>query len=597
MMAEKRLSCGPGTARYKVVQGHFYPLVLNFEQVLTQLAAKLFEKSLINEVMLNRASNPNQPAFERASSLLKRILKNIERNQMVYDAFVLVLREISELKDIASELEVALRKEEDSTTASPIFPRRRLSKPGSRPTLSKPIGRRYSDSELVHRKEDAGSEESLEMDSGVTGDVGPSFYIGGDIVPEEAELDDTSTFEDEQPKLLCAEDPNPALVNHPGHAPTYSHNTTGSLSSTDDPEQQAQAPRSLTTTISTSSAESAFLTDAYVANYGQPIERTFSDGTVPSHLTPLVDLTGEEWNRKAENTYLKSENQQQAFQICDLKEVIDKLKEEKENSAEKLKQQGIKISQKDEEIKTLKKDCAEKDKHVGILMKDKAEMEKTIQELRDQCAEAERKQAKSEEEIKCIHEQYKGKLAKLEKNLEEVESREKQALIELANAKAQLAEANLAKEREVLKLREEYFKQEKIKFQLQLTMKNLEEEKKRDCLVREKEVALKEKELALKDRELALKEKELMIKEKDVISREKDLAEEKESRAKEETRQAKEETKQAKEDAKQAKEDAKQAREETEQANIRRKESEQRLEQITKELDDFKSKHDESHEQ
>ena len=82
--------------------------------------------------------------------------------------------------------------------------------------------------------------------------------------------------------------------------------------------------------------------------------------------------------------YLKSENEQQASEITDLNTTIQQLKEEKDNSAEKLKQQGIKINQKDEEIKSLKKDCAEQDKRVEGLVKDKAEMEKNDPRSQDE---------------------------------------------------------------------------------------------------------------------------------------------------------------------------------------------------------------------
>ncbi len=499
-MAERAVLCGPSTPRYKVVQGHFYPLVLNFEQVLTQLAPKCFERSLISEHDLQRASNPRQPAFERSSALLKKILKKIECEQRMYEVFVSVLHEISELKDIASELEIALRKEEDCSNASPVLSQRHSSRRSSKLTRSRPLSRRYSDSDIVKSKSDDVSEDSAELDSGVSKDVQVSSYLGGDSLQEEAELDDSSAFEDEQPKLLCVNEPG-QTVDQPAPTLGYPHAANGSTSSADS------AP------LATYNIESDD------EGLQPPIERTLSDGkvSIPPHLDSLVNQSGENWSRKAESIYLKSENQQQASQICDLNEAIDILKEEKENSAEKLKQQGIKINRKDEEIKSLKKDYAEKDKRVEVLIKDKAEMEKTIYNLRARCSEAEMKQAKSEEEIKSIHESYQDRLLELEKDLEDVKSREKNAQIELAEAETRLVQAKLEKEREITKLKDEYFKQKEIVFHLKLSMQDLEEEKRRECLVKDKEMALKEKELA------EVKESH---------------AKEAESRAKEETKQA-----------------------------------------------------------
>lgn len=123
--------------------------------------------------------------------------------------------------------------------------------------------------------------------------------------------------------------------------------------------------------------------------------------------------------------------------------------------------------------------------------------------------QAELKQAKSEEEIEHLKEVHREQMEGLQRELDEVQIREKIAQIDLALAKAKLAEAMLEKEREISKLREEFFRQEKTKHELQLSKLKLEEQNKMEAVLKEKELALKDKELALKDRELAMKEKEL----------------------------------------------------------------------------------------
>jgi two-component SAPR family response regulator len=105
------LVSGLDTPRYKVVRGHFYPLVLHFEQDLTKIAAKLFEKKLITATSCGEASNANQPSFDRSSTLMMKVLKKIEIDESLYDIFYSVLRELGELVSITNALEEALQKE------------------------------------------------------------------------------------------------------------------------------------------------------------------------------------------------------------------------------------------------------------------------------------------------------------------------------------------------------------------------------------------------------------------------------------------------------------------------------------------------------
>ena len=88
------------------------------------LAIELFSKNLISDFEHGKATNNNQPAFDRASELIKSILTKIENDSSCYSTFVKALRE-SDLKDVANNLESVLSEEKSSY--SPYFP---LGKPG-----------------------------------------------------------------------------------------------------------------------------------------------------------------------------------------------------------------------------------------------------------------------------------------------------------------------------------------------------------------------------------------------------------------------------------------------------------------------------------
>lgn len=104
---------GKRSIRYKVVQGHFYHLVLSFELSLATTAALLFEADLIDSAVLGKAANAGQSEFEKSSALLRKILMKIEVNQELYDTFLEVLHKVG-ITDLANELTAALKKEEAS---------------------------------------------------------------------------------------------------------------------------------------------------------------------------------------------------------------------------------------------------------------------------------------------------------------------------------------------------------------------------------------------------------------------------------------------------------------------------------------------------
>ena len=535
---------GPNTPRYKVVQGHFYPLVLHFEQDLTKIAAMLFEKKLIAINDFEQASNSNQPSFDRSSALLRRVLKKIHIKQSWYDVFIEVLHGIGELADITGEVETALKMEEESCNVLPgVLPSRPY--PPRQPI--KEHTRRHSDSEVIRSR----LERTAEADSGL-----PEFL--------EEEVDDESVFDSEQvqghdssSKIAEASDVSRAelqvspLTKRAASALVFSRGSTSGTAARDHIESATNGDIDL---------EDQDLT--------LPMQRTSSDGVSPPASAVPSFQNSNTWNREAENTYLKSQTQAQDSEISGLKKTIAELKEEQADSAEKLKQQGIVVSKKDGVIAGLKKKCKEKDDEIEELKKDKAEVERKIKDLETRCTEAEEKQEKSEEEIKRVHESYRAQLDGLQRNLEEVQSREKVAQIDLANARARLSDAMLEKVEEISKLREEFFKQERIKHELQLSKRNLEEEKKVEAAWKEKELALKDKELALKDRELAMKEKELAMKEKELLRAEKEKA-----------------VNLANQEAERAKEEAVSAKQDTKLANEGRRRSELQVQELEKKLD------------
>ena len=80
----------------------------------------------------------------------------------------------------------------------------------------------------------------------------------------------------------------------------------------------------------------------------------------------------------------------------------------------------------------------DKDHELKVLKSDKAKMEKKIVDL----------EKKSRKEIQSVHDSYKGRLQKLQEDLEDVQLRETKAQIELAKAETVLAKAMLDIRRE-----------------------------------------------------------------------------------------------------------------------------------------------------
>ena len=547
-MAEGRKKTRKGgcnTPKYKVIRGNFYPLIVHFEQVLPQLAVKAFGKELITNSDMLAASNTSQPSFERSTGLLNIILKRIECDQNWYDVLVEILGEFHELHDIKSEVETALMKEEESTCASARIGANTL-KPsqlaGSRHS------RRHSDSDVLLSPSKAQFPKLSELDSGhVTDD---KLFEDN----EEAEYD-SSGFEDHNlsgaqlvaPPTHLSNQSNKSLnVVKPetvvNSVPISSHNGSSLISEAipyDDP-----------------SSEDAIDSEECTNIPIQMVSNDTSTAIAVSHQLESFSETNVQLTRDIK--YLRSENQQQVSELSDQNERIEQLKKELAESVQKVKQQGLILNEKDCIIN-------EKNKDINTLKKKEAEMEKIIKDLRAKCEEAEKNEAENEVKIKGIHESYKAEIEELRKNLEDLETKEREAQINLEKAKSQLLQAELEKMKEISKLKEEFYKQEKIKFELELRIKNLQNDK--------------DKEGAFKDKKLAEKAKE--------------LAEEKEKNALEMAKRAQEEKRRELEEerkkSKQLQEEKDQALEERRKSIEHRRRSEEQVEKLRMELENLKA--------
>ena len=203
-----------------------------------------------------------------------------------------------------------------------------------------------------------------------------------------------------------------------------------------------------------------------------------SEGRAPPN-PPSLAFSGDV-NRKMENIYLKSENEQLKDTIED---TIQQCKKE-------VIEQGHIINQKDDEIENLKRECAEKDERVGSLERDKAKMEKTIYDLRTLHVEV-------KPEI-ITKESYEGRIKILQESLKEAE-------VALNNARAQLRNAKCEKLEELDQLREKYGKLNKLVCE----QKILREQRKAELATKDKEIAEHKAELAEHKAELAEKKVEL----------------------------------------------------------------------------------------
>lgn len=300
---------GTNTPRYRVVQGHFYPLVLNFEQSLPTTTALLFQEGLINEttLALGEAGNANQPAFERSSALLRNILKKIQIDQKWYDVFLLALHRVNDLTDIANELDAALKKEEESCNVRFISPRLIPNPPQC--LLPQPIplqhvpparhGRSYSDSDISRSRP---KTSAVERDSGVTADIQNSVFGGGDeVLPEEAVSDSEQPLANESSMQNISEQVSPFLPQRAASSLIYSTSSAnhmpvmcGSPAAAALIYSHSSSDPASNVLVVCSSPPNGSLEDQNVV---APIEHTSNDiGMLPPASATFAN--SDNWNRK-----------------------------------------------------------------------------------------------------------------------------------------------------------------------------------------------------------------------------------------------------------------------------------------------------------
>ena len=101
---------GKNSEEYKVFKKLFKSIISRIQHDLPMLANELFSRELISEFEYSNAMNNNQPAYYRASVMIKSILTKIENDISFYSNFVLALRE-SDLGGVAADLESSLSNE------------------------------------------------------------------------------------------------------------------------------------------------------------------------------------------------------------------------------------------------------------------------------------------------------------------------------------------------------------------------------------------------------------------------------------------------------------------------------------------------------
>lgn len=427
------------TLCYRVVSGHFYLLVLNFEQHLPQLFSLARERGLIS----GEEATSNSLDYDRAQAIVGEILNKIETDQSWYNVLLTILREIPELDGVVKTLKETHTRERVGTSPRQSIPSRRSSMQSSH-------CRRYSDSDVSYTS--VNCTHLPDQDSAIP----ESLEVSADPFPEE----ETGAYNGEQPKLTCAATDDGVTASSPVIPGIHASAS----------EASTLAGRAMT--LDTSS-----LPNSSPLELSQPppppIERVSSDEATPGPIQCRENGTIERLhNLRTENQYLKSETEI-------LEEKITKLEEKQAKLNKKIEEQGAVVSKKDEIITQLRKDCDSKDGAIAELKRDKAKLEKSMDQLKKE----------HERDKEKVRESYRSEIDQLQKNIEEIEAREQQALIELERAKRELTQAELEKEREIFKLKEEYY-------ELRLNMNKLEEEKKRENMAHEKNMALKEKELA-----------------------------------------------------------------------------------------------------
>ena len=94
--------------QYRVFRGNLYTIAASSEQVLPELLNKSLERKLLSDNDFKTLWSSPQNEFEKSTQLMDKILKKIDNDKKCYDAFLSVLLEFPELKDIAHDMKEEL---------------------------------------------------------------------------------------------------------------------------------------------------------------------------------------------------------------------------------------------------------------------------------------------------------------------------------------------------------------------------------------------------------------------------------------------------------------------------------------------------------
>ena len=451
------------TAKYRMVKGHFCKLALVFERALSTTASHLFQAELITSAANEQAHNTNQPVSDRSYALMNEILKMIELDHKWYDVFLSVMRNLDQTGiDMADELNTALQKEGPFMQQCPLA-----------------LGHGCShccgaDTPLDH------SPVHPEMDSGVAEDMSVSTLHAGDEMELPAPVNNVKTH-----LLTDAEEQGDNTTHSPtdnqGDDEPYGDSAMGGLpivhSQTTQPDgDKTQEVSDMCSSCTETAHVSTQMPNSMVVCGNSPsipvnamsmppcgpqddqdldmtIEEwteetthphTYSDNLTPPISAPYIRLTSatlhsDNWNLKAENTYLDSQNKSQESEIDKFKATIEILKVEHSKDSAWLKEQ---VDKKESEVAQLKEHVDKKESEVAQLEEQVDKKESKVAKLETLCEEKDRfiedlKKSKAEQE-KII-----------EKNCDQVQTDG-----DLKN-RLMLTEAKLDHEIKMAKLREE----------------------------------------------------------------------------------------------------------------------------------------------
>lgn len=114
-MAAKR---GTNTREYKLVRSNFGDITSGIIADLVPFATKAFEKTLIGDTALSDAKNTSKPEYDRASTLLQRLLQRIELDAAAFDTVLSISQSMPSLGQVTRILQGEQPPQEATTNGS-----------------------------------------------------------------------------------------------------------------------------------------------------------------------------------------------------------------------------------------------------------------------------------------------------------------------------------------------------------------------------------------------------------------------------------------------------------------------------------------------